>query len=1281
MQYDFRRKVGAVAVSIFLLLFMAAAANAQVLHGTLTGTVTDQSGAVMPGVKVTAVDNATGKAFTTTTDSTGSYSISGMPYGNYKVTYEAEGFAKSTADAKIEVGQIAKISPKLQVAAVGTEVVVQADQSAVQTTTSELKASVDRRQILELPLPTRNPLDLVRTMAGIAAPTSSGIADVFVNGLRGNSTNLTQDGINMADNFVKTSGFFSISAPTVDAVGEFSVSIAGQGRDSGFGAAQVAMTTQRGSNNFHGSIFWFQRTNALNANTFFNNSNNVARPFQLQNRIGFNMRAPAYIPGIYDGRNKTWWFFNYEAFREPLSRSRTRTVLSPAARTGSYSWVVTCTAATCPVGITPGQVNTINLITSGIGTIGNTGLTPAIHPLLMSVYNANVPSTGLSTQGCTNDTFNILCFTFNLPGSSKQDRYNLRVDHQFNNSHAVEFTFSQANFASIPDLLNGIEPAFLGGLGGGQTSVRHLAAWAWHSTWGANKTNELRWGFQRAPVLFDLFERYGEFGTTGWIVSYGATFSPIHLPGFSLPQGRNTPVRQLIDNFAWVRGKHTFRFGGEFRQVVARSFAFQFIRPRVNLGSNTANPNGITASDFPGGISSGDLGRASAIFNQLTGLLGSTQNAFNHTSPTSGFVPGAPQETFPIQNSYSLYFQDSFKFRPNLTVNYGVRWETQGVFDQRNALTLLPSEADFWGPSQINTLHSPCTGGGCSSSGITNPVLNFAGSRNGAPLYNRDWNDFGPFLGFAWDPFSDGKTAVRGGFGVSYTQEGFTLFNAPSTGNLGLFSSLAETLPTGIFDPNAVPLPATPTASFPRSQRTNFIGNVNSNFWFINPNIRTPYILEWNLAVQRETWNRITFEARYVGNHAVKLVRTSDINQLNLLNSPFTSGVGSVSSILQEFLNAQSNLAISRANGGGNNFRNQGFGGQVPLPIFSAVFGSTTSSFFGLAQFINNLDQNQIGAMFDTIRRSNSFLANREANLPLNFFAANPYANLLLRMSNDSWSYYHGLQLEARRRFTSGLFFQANYTFSKVLTDARFLTSQQEFQVHRDLTNPRLDKNRAAFDITHTFSANYLYPLPFGRGQLIGRDVSPIVDKFIGGWQIQGLTRLQTGSPFTISSGRLTTAAVIGETAVLRNMSIDEMRRFIGIFKTDNGVFWLDPNSGLINPTTGAAVLCTAGQTTPCWDHPGVNEFGTLPFIGFDGPYFWNQDLSVIKRTSFPSISERFNFEIRFEAFNFFNHPNFSVPGGGITAGNFGKLTGQVDTVRGGGVTSRIIQWGIRLNW
>jgi hypothetical protein len=1242
-------------------LISASPVAAQVLTGTLTGSVVDPSDAVIPGATVTVVDLDTNQRYNAISDTSGLFTLTNLPNGFYSVTVEAVGFNKAVIErVQVNVAQTAKVLAKMQVAKVGTEVIVSAEQSVVQTESAELKNSVDRRQIMDLPLPTRNPLDLVRTMPGIVTPTASGIADSFVHGLRGNSTNLTQDGINVADNFVKTSSFFAISAPTVDTVGEFNVSIGGIGVDAGFGAAQVNIRTQRASNDFHGSLFWFQRTNALNANTFFNNASGVPRPYQLQNRIGVNAGGPVYIPKLYNGKERTWIFGQYEAFREPVAQERTRHVLAPSARQGLFTYT--------PASGGPPQ--TVNLLP--LGTIGTSGAQPAINSAVMNFYNNLVPADSLTDAGCTapGDGVNIRCFRFNLPAKGIQDRYTLRVDHQLTSKHTVEFVFNQADFDTNPDLLNNIEPNFPKSPGGSQGSRRQVLTWAFHSIFGQNKTNEARVGYQRAPVGFNIFNDYGDTG--GFQLQFGGTL-PIGgmltdptLTSNNLPQGRNTPVRQVSDNFAWVKGRHTIRFGGEYRQILANSYFYNTVIPRVTLGSNSANPNGITADDFPGGISAGDLSRAGTVFNMATGLLGSISQGFNHTSPTSGFVKGVPRTIDPLQHNLSFYIQDGFRLKPSLTLQLGVRYEYQGVFDLRNGLVLLPQdgEAGLWGPAGVNNLFNPR-----ATPALNDTLLNFAGGDTGKPVYDRDLNNFAPFFGFAWDPGANGKTAIRGSFASHFTQEGFTLFQLVSTGNTGLFSVLQNSTPPGVFSTSSNPTPSAPTASFPVSQRENFIAANNANLWFFNGNLPTPYVLEWNLSVQRELWKRITIEARYVGNHAVKLFRSWDINEIDFQNN----------GLLPEFQNAQKNLAIGRTS-----FANQNLPGQVPLPIFDRLFaGLAPASGFTNSAFITQLNENQIGAMFDTVRRSNTYRANREANFPLNFFVANPFANDANMVDNSSWSYFHGLELEIARRFTSGLFFQGNYTFSKVLTDQRFLTSQNEAQAFRSLRDRGLDKNRSPYDVLHSFSANFLYPLPFGRGEWLGANVNPFVDKLIGGWNVQGLTRVSSGSPFNILSNRQTTGSLVNATAMLRNMTADQLKEHIGAFKTPNGIFWLNPSSGLVTTSgrTSRAVLCTPGQTTPCFDHPGANQDGNLPFFGFDAPGFVNQDFSIIKRTTVPSVSETFNFEIRMELFNAFNHANFRTLSNIIDSANFGQLTEIVDTVRGGGVNSRIIQWALRINW
>jgi len=1284
---------------IVLLLFSAVAAAQVTLSGTIRGVVLDPQDLVIAGAKVTITDLATGKEFSMTTNDQGSFVVAQLPFGFYNVSIEAQGMAKySFARVQVNVGGASVLNAKMELAKGGTEIIVRSEQNVVETESAKLINAVDRRQILNLPLPTRNPLDLVKGMPGIVTPNSSGIADAFVHGLRGNTTNITQDGINVADNFVKTSSFFAISAPTVDTVGEFSVSVGGIGVDAGFGAAQVTIRTARGSNDFHGSVYWYQRTGAFNSNTWFGNAAGTPRPFHLQNRIGVQAGGPVYLHKLYDGRNRTWLFGNYEAFREPLARNRTRTVLTPSARTGLFTYTPTCTAATCPAGVTPGAPRTVDLL-----TLGNPSFT-TINTTVMNFYNSLVPNPN-TNLGCISDTNNVSCFNFNLAGSNVQDRYTLRADHQLTKNHAIEFVFNQSDFSSLPDLLNGIEPNFPKSPGGSQVSRRQVLTWAVHSTFGNNKTNEARVGYQRAPVQFVMENDFSLFGGRQLTLPFVAgVFTPTDptLTSANLPQGRNTPVRQIIDNFGWVKGRHTMTFGGEYKQVLANSFFFNTVVPRITLGSNSANPNAIVSTDFLGGISSGDLTRAGGIYNIVSGLVGSLSQGFNFTSPDSGFVAGSPRTVDPIQHNMAFYFQDSWKFRPNLTLTGGVRWEFQGVFDLRNRLilTVVGGEQGFWGPTPVGQFFQPS-----SSPVATDTLLNFAGGRNGVPLYNKDWNNFAPFVGFAYDPFKDGKTSIRGSFSTYFTQDGFTLFQLASTGQTGIFSVVAACaaavgcstntpasptgLPTGVFQGTSQVTPATPPAVIPVSSVRNFsLTNGGASVWHFDKNLRTPYVLEWNLSVSRELWKRWTVEARYVGNHAVKLFRATDLDEINVLSNPYTCTIGacagqSVANLLTEFQNAQFNLSLC----GGTTFSPTCAATARPLPIFTSLFGSTGSAFFTNASvFTTPVSEGRLGSVFDTLRRSNTFATNRNANFVPNFFVANPFLNSMIEVNNRSWSYYNGFEFEVRRRFSSGLFFGANYTFSKVLADQRFLTSQSEFQTYYSILNPRLDKNRAAFDVTHSFSANFVYPLPFGKGQWLGGNANAYLDKFIGGWQVQGTSRWSSGAPFTVISNRVTTGAFIGQPADLRNMSRQEFQKFVGVFKHPKaGALWLDPASGLINinATTGVttAVICTTGQTTPCFAHPGVNQKGNFPDFGVNAPRFINQDLGITKRTNFPAISETFNFEIRFEFFNLFNHPNFGSLSTGIDANSFGKLNSTVDTVRGGGVNARIIQWAIKVNW
>jgi Carboxypeptidase regulatory-like domain len=1262
-------RLSVLLLTLILLIFVSSA-SAQILTGTLTGTVTDSTDAVVPNAAVTVTSLTNGTVFKDKTDASGVFVFNALQNGFYKIEVEFAGFSKTEIErVEVFVSQTSRANVKLQIAKTGTEVVVEAQSTQLQSDSAELKGSVEAVQLETIPLPTRNPLDLVKMFAGIMTPNITSVTggDAFVHGLRGNDTNITQDGVNVQDSTVKTSAFFTLSSPVADTIEEINVSVGGIGTDGGFGAAQVSMVTKKGTNTYHGTVYWYQRTSFLNANTWFNNATGVKRPFQLQNHIGATIGGPASIPKLYNGKNKTFFFFAYEAYREPRSSPTIRTVETPSAEQGLFTYT--------PSGGSPTTVNLLN-----VGTIGNTGIKPVINPASFPIYTSVVPQSGYTDAGCgSGDGINIRCLSFNESGVNNQDRYTVRMDQQLGQKNSIQFIWNRANFNTSPDFLNGNQPPFIGApWSGGQISAREDFVGAWTTTITPSQTNEVRIGITHAPVAFAYGYNFADSG--GNQILYSTVTSPV-MTSTNFPQGRNSPIEQYIDNYGWVKGNHQMRFGGEYRKNVATSFLYNTVYPRTTLGTNASNPDNLSTATLPG-ISAAELTIANSIFVNDTGLLGSISQGFNHTSPTSGYVNGVPEQYTPIQQNFAFYGQDSWKVRRNLTFTYGVRWEYQGPYDARNGLVLLPQNnlAGLFGVTPITgspvaNLFQP--GNVNSASDV---LLTLQGGSNGQPVNKRDLNNFAPYGGLAYTPFADGKTVIRAHFAQHFVQDGFTFYTPASTANTGLFSTFSNNVPTGVYSNTGLPLPTPPAGAggFPVSQLSNWLSSQTSLTNY-SPSLVTPYVLDYGFGIQRDLWKKYVMEVRYVGNHAVKQYRAWNINELNLNSN----------GLLNEFNNALNNLNIDVQHGltgSTATFANNNFPGQVATPILDKLFaGVAASAGYSSSTFITNLTQNNIQTMFNTIRTSPTYRNNvtganglGAANgLPLNFFVANPWANAATYYNNAGWSAYNGLEVEVRRRYSNGFFLLANYSFSKVLADTTFGESQTEAQNYQSLQNTGLDKFVSAINVRHSFGMTTSYPLPFGRGKKFGNSMNKALDYIVGGWTINGNTHWSVGAPLTISSNRFTNGSGIAETPVLKNMTLQQLQNNIGVYRTPNGVFFINPTTGLftIKGSQSTANFCTAGQTTPCWGEPAPGGYGNMPYNAFEGPHFFDQDLSMIKDVQ---IFERLRFQARLEAFDVFNNANFAGPSNSTDSTTFGQLTSTFDTARGGGVTSRIVQWSIK---
>ncbi|MCI0664020.1 MAG: Plug and carboxypeptidase regulatory-like domain-containing protein, partial [Acidobacteria bacterium] len=440
-------------IAILAMLLLSTSVLGQATRGKLSGLINDQTGAAVPAAKVTAKHVTTNELFQTTTDAQGAYVFPSLPLGQYSVTIEAPGFKRMEAQGvTLEVGIPASVNGTLEVGQVSDAVEVSGSQEVINTTSPTLTNVVNTRQVKDLPLLGRNVLDLARLQPGVAV-TGTDTRNASVGGLRGPGTYVTQDGINAMDNFVKTSSFFAISAPSLDSIQEFSLTTGTVGSDAGRGVAQVTMVTKNGTNEFHGRLFYQHRNDALNANTFFNNATidtttgkSLPKPTLRQHFAGFNLGGPVVVPKVYDGHDKSFWFFAYEAFRENFQVTRNRTVLTSDARTGIFRYQGRNAAGSA-------TSETVNLLgATGIGNVQNLNSITSAQLNAMPLPNNTLVGDGLNTAG----------YRVNVSGTDPNDKYVGRFDQQLFNSsrfgsHKLEFVYNYAKFLITPDTFNNNE--------------------------------------------------------------------------------------------------------------------------------------------------------------------------------------------------------------------------------------------------------------------------------------------------------------------------------------------------------------------------------------------------------------------------------------------------------------------------------------------------------------------------------------------------------------------------------------------------------------------------------------------------------------------------------------------------------------------------------------------------------------------------------------------------------------------------------------------------------
>ncbi|HKV28647.1 MAG TPA: TonB-dependent receptor [Candidatus Acidoferrales bacterium] len=1207
--------------SLFALLvfvFGAISVSAQVPTGSINGVVKDKQDLPISGAEITVTDLESGAKYTTKTASNGGYQITQLNFGTYKVEANAQGFKTGVVtDLKLDAATALSVPPiTLEVGVVTETVTVEAGAETLQTTSAEVNDTVTKDQIEKLPILDRNPMNLLGTVPGV---NQNGRTNTVINGQRTSFSTVTLDGINIQDNFIRANDLdFIPNLPFESQTAEFTVN-SQNGNPAVEGSSQVSIVTPRGTNTWHGEGFWYYRSNKWAANDWFNNANGNPLPALNQNQGGGNVGGPIF-------KNKLFAYGYYEFLHLGQTTRQSTTILMAGARTGMFTYIP-------PSSTTPVTVNILALENqSGFTNSQRTTVAPVfqIDPAIASLL-ARVPTTANDPN--VGDNLNTNGFDFNARSDNQLKNTGFRLDFEPSSRNSFSGTYAwNRQTVDRPDIDTSFNVVPL--VSNFDTTNFLAAAWRWNPT--NSLTNEVRFGFDLAPATFNTGQKFGTQIISGTIFT-----NPD--PNF-LFQGRQTHTWSWQDNAGWIHGNHALSFGTQIQRVTVRS---EGDAGPVNLalGFSSANPYGILPQDFTNAgfpvPASSDQDTANALLSTLAGFVSSETGTFNVTSRTSGFVNGAPNIRNLSFNDWALYAGDSWHLRKNLNVNYGLRWEYVSPYNERDGLVLTPVIPA--GQTVEQTL-------------LSNATLNFAGGSTGRPIYNKDFDNFGPNVGIAWDPWGSGKTVFRAGYSVHFVNdETIRAADNAVSGNAGLSSSVTDqtvsSTVSGQLTANGItPLPAitTPTFQVPITfaQNEAILGGPANNAGFaINPDIQTPYVQDWNVSVQHNLGRDTTVTASYLGNHGTRLYRGIDINQVLLLPNGF----------LADFNRARSNAFLAQAAGKGFNpsFDNTVPGSQ-PLTVFPNV---GKGGDFGSSTVIADIRQGAAGTLADFYHTQ--LLEGSVQFVPNDFIRG---GDLLTNFSNSTFN--AGL-VEIRRRIRNGLSVQASYVYSKTLTDSSG-RGQTKFDPLLDNANPRAERGRADFDITHAFKANFIYDLPFGNGHRMSPS-NGFVNRLVGGWTISSIFTWQSGSPFSILSARGTvnrSGRSVNETADT-GLSISQLRGDLGLsFPTSSVGKVLFINPSLIG-ANGRGAPNDALTCTPIapngFCNPAPGTVGTLERNAFNGPSFFNEDLAVFKQIR---ITERTKLELRGEAFNVLNHPTFFVDNQNINSTQFGVSNSTVSTPR-----------------
>jgi hypothetical protein len=1235
----FRRTLALLASFAFVFTIIPGLRAQDV--ASITGLVTDTTGALIPGADVTLQNTATGATYVAIANELGSYTIANVPPGpGYSLTISHAGFNSAVITGMyMNVNSTRTQNARLTVGSTTQTVEVSANSETVtlNTTDATVGNNFQAQFLNTLPVANRdNPAALFTQQPGTTL-------DGAVTGARTDQNNVTLDGLDVNDIFTGQFGAIIGHAP-VDSVQEFRGVTAGQLSSSGQGGGgQYELVTRSGTNKFHGALVEYHRDTALEANNWFNNDTTpiTPRPPLIRNQFGGNIGGPIK-------RDKAFFFFDWNSRRDTLSDLVERTVPTDAFRNGTIVY----------------YTNYKSRITKTLSSSGIAALDPqgkGFNSSLLTVLTSRYPHAN-DLSGNYGDSINTAGFRFNAPFPRTDNDYVGRIDYSLSSSQKL---WGRVTFARTDATQSAIQFP-----GDPETHpfLDKSHAWVVGHTWtiGSNKTNEASWG--ETVTNYNFPNTYNPTGTTQYCCGFGGngTGGTILSGPYGSAinaQNRLVPIPIVRDDFSWLKGRHNFQFGGTFKYINPDSNTIlDYDEPTIGLGGNM-NTLGSASTLRPSDIDPAATGFYDRAFTFALGRYASIQSTYNYDAKGSVLPQGTGSQDHYRFFETELYFGDTWKLTPAFTVSYGVRWQNYSVPYEKNGIESLPNmNFDQYFGARVAQSKAGQSGNS------TVPFISYSlgGKANNAPGYfHPQYTNFAPRLAFAWSPGRDRKSVFSGGAGiiydhtvvnaVQYQAEQYSyLFQASANRQFGTPGKPIDSLNndprfSGFSSPPAPP--AAPTALTP--PYTPFVskgvplGLRNNQFnEGVTNNLKTPYSIMYNLGFQHELPADMLLKTTYVGRLGRRLLAQADANQLIDFPDPQSGQLMS-----QAFTNIEQEMRTT--------------GTVTPQPWLENVITPGTGEAFG---FANNTELVAYG--FDPLPFRGDFADTIQGLstlnryfpiLPSNVGMGSQFAEFTY-YTNMGFSSYNGFLVTLVKNNTHGLQFDLNYTWSHSIDNVSIIANEVAFGGYGficDVLRPRQCRGNSDFDVSQYFNGNFIYDLPFGRGRTFGADVPVWMNEVIGGWDLSGLPAIHGGNVTFATSNAFVAGYANDAPAILTGP--------VAKFKS--------------HPNKGADGTLWAFQSG---DDSGINDF--VGPIGFQegsrnnlrGPRYFNLDLGLAK--TFPIYGDRVNLRFRCDAFNALNHPSFSRPDPmdnldiTETAGTFGVITSTANS-------ARVLQLALRLEF